>query len=212
MPDHKRLPRAQRFADALVSIAQDSLDGNHPEETGTGPIVSIFIDARLAAETNGEAGATIDTGPRVGPLTLEQILCDSQVEILTTTPDGTPLTVGPTTRTIPPKLRRSILHRDGGACTADGCQSRYRLQPHHIQPRSSDGTHKPDNLTTLWLVPPPRRHPPQRLPHRPQHTTPTQTLPQTGRPRPTPTGCVASQTLQPQDLIQLPTRNSHSVR
>jgi len=93
--------------------------------------------------------ASIDTGPRVGPLTLEQILCDGAVEILTNAEDGQPLTLGPTTRTIPPKLRRFILHRDGGACTADGCQSRYRLQPHHIQPRSQGGSHHPDNLTTL---------------------------------------------------------------
>ena len=148
MPDRRRCPRNQRFADALVSIAQDSLDGTNPEGTST-PLVSIFIDADLAARTNGEAGASIDTGPRIGPLTLEEILCDGSVELLMTAEDGTPLRVGPTARTIPPKLRRFILHRDGGACTADGCQSRYRLQPHHIQPRSQGGSHNPDNLTTL---------------------------------------------------------------
>ena len=32
---------------------------------------------------------------------------------------------------------------------ADGCRSRYRLQPHHITPRSQGGTHHPSNLTTL---------------------------------------------------------------
>ena len=148
MPDRQPSPRSQRFADALVSIAQDSLDGTNPEGTST-PLVSIFVDADLAARTNGEAGASIDTGPRIGPLTLEEILCDGSVELLMTAEDGTPLRVGPTARTIPPKLRRFILHRDGGACTADGCQSRYRLQPHHIQPRSQGGSHNPDNLTTL---------------------------------------------------------------
>ncbi|MGZ5384030.1 MAG: hypothetical protein ACXWH0_08625 [Acidimicrobiia bacterium] len=47
----------------------------------------------MAGRTNGEAGATIDTGPRIGPLTLEEILCDGQVEILMTGTDGVPLTV-----------------------------------------------------------------------------------------------------------------------
>ena len=149
IPDHKRCPRNQRFADALVSIAQDSIDGTQTEGTPTVPIVSIFVDAQLAARTGGEAGAQIDTGPRIGPLTLEEILCDSHVEILATAQDGTPLTVGPTSRTIPPKLKRFILHRDGGVCTTDGCQSRYRLQPHHIKPKSQGGTHHPENLTTL---------------------------------------------------------------
>jgi len=152
LPNGRHAPRAQRHADALVSIAQDSIDETPTDGNTSTPIVSIFIDAPLAASTNGEAGAEIATGPRVGPLTLEQILCDGQVEILMTSPDGTPLTVGPTARTIPPKLRRYILHRDGGACTIDGCRSRYRLQPHHITPRSQGGTHHPNNLTTLcWF-------------------------------------------------------------
>ncbi len=152
LPNGTHNPRTQRQADALVSIAHDSLNGTQPDANTSAPVVSIFIDANLAAATNGETGAQIAGGPRIGPLTLEQILCHGQVEILTTAPDGTPLTIGPTARTILPKLRRFILHRDGGACTADGCQSRYRLQPHHIQPRSQGGSHHPDNLTTLcWF-------------------------------------------------------------
>jgi len=151
LPNGRRCARTQRQADALVSIAQDSLDRTSTEGTST-PLVSIFLDPHPAATTRGESGATLATGPRVGPLTLEQILCDGQVEILQTSPNGKPLTVGSTARTIPPKLRRFILHRDGGMCTIAGCSSRYRLQPHHITPKSQGGTHHPDNLTTLcWF-------------------------------------------------------------
>ena len=154
-PNGKPQPRGQRLADALVAISQGSLDGSHDESSvgnGRGPLVSIFVDATLAAETNGQAGAETSTGIRVGPLTLEEILCDGHVEILKTNVHGEPLTVGKTAKTIPPKLRRFILHRDGGACTADGCRSRYRLQPHHIVPRSHGGSHDPSNLTTLcWF-------------------------------------------------------------
>ena len=36
-----------------------------------------------------------------------------------------------------------------GQCSIEGCPSRYRLQPHHIQERQNGGNHHPDNLTTL---------------------------------------------------------------
>jgi hypothetical protein len=150
VPDGRPQPRGQRIADALVALSQDSLDGHQSDGSNPGtPLVSIFVDADLAAETNGEAGTEIDCGVRVGSLTLEEILCDGRVEILQTGITGEPLTLGKTSRTIPPKLRRFVLHRDRGACTADGCRSRYRLQPHHIIPRSQGGTHHPSNLTTL---------------------------------------------------------------
>lgn len=152
LPNGRHAPRSQRQADALVAIAHDSLDGSPTDGAKGTPLVSIFVDAGLAAGSNGKAGAEICSGPRIGPLTLEEILCDGQVEILQSGPDGTPVAIGKTSRTIPPKLRRFILHRDQGACTADGCRSRYRLQPHHIVPRSRGGTHHPDNLTTLcWF-------------------------------------------------------------
>lgn len=58
------------------------------------------------------------------------------------------MTYGRQMRTIPPALRRVILHRDGNRCAADGCDSRNRLQIHHIIPWSEDGPTDPDNLIT----------------------------------------------------------------
>ena len=49
---------------------------------------------------------------------------------------------------IRPSLRRAVLARDDG-CTIDGCTSTYRLEVHHITPRSQGGDHTADNLTTL---------------------------------------------------------------
>ncbi|MDF1594981.1 MAG: DUF222 domain-containing protein [Acidimicrobiia bacterium] len=149
-PDGTQGPIGQRLADALVAVCQDSLTGD-TETSGATLLATVFVDADLASATFGETGATVAAGPRVGPLTLEEILCGGAVEVITTG-SGRPTWSSPATRAIPPAVRRFVLHRDGGACTADGCSSRYRLQPHHIQPRSRGGTHDPENLTTLcWF-------------------------------------------------------------
>ncbi|MBT8192285.1 MAG: HNH endonuclease, partial [Acidimicrobiia bacterium] len=138
--------RDQRRADALVAIAQDWLNGSLKPGQGPGPIISVMVDADQAAQTDCEAGVTLTAGPRIGPDTLDRILCEGSVEIIIDSETGQPLAVGPTTRVVPPKIRRLVLNRDGG-CTIDGCTSRYRLEIHHIIPRSQGGTHDLENLT-----------------------------------------------------------------
>jgi len=148
LPDGTRGTLAQRHADALVSISQDSLTTSSGENSSpSGPVLSVFTDGNLASTSNGEAGSATQSGIGVGIQTIEEILCGGSVEHIHTT-HGQPLAMGRTTRVIPPKLRRFILHRDGG-CTADGCVSRYRLQPHHRIPWSQGGRTDPNNLTTL---------------------------------------------------------------
>ncbi len=146
-----KLRRDQRMADALVSIAQDSLDGTEGdgvvETSGTDPLVTVFVDATVAAPTCGEAGAEIAYGPRVGPATLDRILCSGAVQVVGLD-HGRPVTASDATRAIPPAVRRFVAWRDGG-CTVAGCRSHYRLQPHHIWERRNGGDHDSDNLTTL---------------------------------------------------------------
>jgi hypothetical protein len=149
LPDGTRGNLGQRNADALVSISQDSLTTTTGDQNNnsSGPVLSVFTDGQLAAESEGETGSVTATGISVGQSTLEEIFCTGSTEHLTLH-NGQPLTAGRTSRIIPPKLRRAILHRDGG-CGADGCTSRYRLQPHHRVPWSQGGRTDPDNLTTL---------------------------------------------------------------
>ena len=61
---------------------------------------------------------------------------------------GRPVVTSDAARSIPQALRRFVAWRDRG-CTIDACQSRYRLQPHHIRELRHGGVHDPDNLTTL---------------------------------------------------------------
>ena len=141
--------RSQRRADALVAIAQDWLNGEPDEGTSTlGPVVTVMVEAVTAAETGGEAGVAISGGPRVGPDTLDRILCEGSVEVMIDQGSDRAPVVSSTSGVIPPKIRRFVLLRDRG-CTIDGCGSRYRLQVHHIVPRSQGGTHEVGNLATL---------------------------------------------------------------
>jgi len=139
-------PRAARRVDALVSLCTSNRPG---DGEGSSPVtVTVVVEAKTAAPTNVQAGGWIVSGPRVGPGTLEQLLCESVIEVTAVTEDGQPLAIGTATTTIPARLRRFILARDGG-CVIDGCSSTYRLQPHHMTPRHRGGTNHPDNLATL---------------------------------------------------------------
>jgi len=139
--------RTTRNADALWQMTQDALNGD--TTAGATPQVTVFVDATPAAASGGETGVAVAAGPRVGPSTLEAIICSGSVEVTAITTGGTPLNMGRRSRVVSSKLRRFVLHRDGGVCTADGCTSRYRLEAHHITPWSRGGTTDADNLTTL---------------------------------------------------------------
>ncbi|HJR93410.1 MAG TPA: DUF222 domain-containing protein [Acidimicrobiia bacterium] len=137
-----------RQALALESLALDSLDAPLPDGTvARAPSVTAFVDWELASRTQGEAGAEVAIGPRIGPDTLEELWCEGTVRLVGIR-NGQPVTTTSAPSTIPPAVRDYVLWRDG-ACRAPGCASRHRLQPHHIVPRSHGGGHRPDNLVTL---------------------------------------------------------------
>lgn len=150
-PDGPRSSRAARTADALTGICVDALSPSGRADEGISPLITLHVDAHRLADAKGHAGIAIEGGPAVGLSVLEEVLCAGRVELTATDLDGRALAAGRTTRVIKPRLRRYVLHRDGG-CAADGCTSRYRLQPHHVVPWSEGGRTDPENLTTLcWF-------------------------------------------------------------
>ncbi len=143
--------RGQLLADALTSICTDSLTTGS-EDTPPGRAVTVaevFIDASMASPTRGETGATLPSGLRVGPATLEEILCDSKIRAVWTDSTQGPMAVSHLTDSIPPAIRAYIWQRDQGTCSIEGCRSRNRLQIHHIKHQSQGGSHHPDNLILL---------------------------------------------------------------
>ncbi len=148
IPGEVRLAVAERRALALVAICQDSLDAVAVSGEARPVDLAVTVDARTAAETDGEMGVSVLAGPRIGPGALEEILCDGKIDLIGIGQTGKPLDLGRSSRTIPRKLRRHVLDRDGG-CTVEGDDSHYRLQVHHVIPWAQGGRTDADNLITL---------------------------------------------------------------
>jgi hypothetical protein len=151
IPSDQRLAVAERRALALAAICQDSL---YQTDTGSesAPVdVAVIVDAETAIETGGERGVSVVAGPRLGPGMFEELLCNGNVDLVGLTENSRPLDLGRRSRTVKPKLRRHVLHRDGG-CTVEGCSSRYRFEIHHVIPWAHGGRTDADNLITLcWF-------------------------------------------------------------
>ena len=72
--------QGQRMADALTTLCLDSLTQSSEGTSDRAVTVAeVFVDATLAAASFGEQGATVASGPRVGPNTLSEILCTGKI-------------------------------------------------------------------------------------------------------------------------------------
>ena len=144
LPDGTRGDSSWRKATALLElcISDDALPAQ----------VTVFVDASQAAPSNARAGVVLEAGPRVGAIALEAILCDAIAEVTVRTDDGRFMEYGRKQRLVPPALKRATLDRDGNTCAADGCDSRYRIEAHHIVPWSQGGRTDAENLVSLcWF-------------------------------------------------------------
>ena len=146
-----------RRALALTTLCLDELDRDAgsasaakrelpPPSSRREPLLMVVADGSLTQTSGFEQGAAILAGPRVGPDTIDLILCTGRTANITT--KGQHITNHTSTTSIRPGLRRAVLARDDG-CTIDGCSSTYRLEVHHILERSRGGDNSAENLTTL---------------------------------------------------------------
>ena len=147
--DNSELTPAQKQAIALTTMAQDDLDQDLTEgdPAGREPVIMLIKDQALAEQSDNTQGVELFNGPRVGPQTVEEVECEGRTEVVTLR-DGQIAETGPPQRHVPKRLRRAVLARDR-RCVIDSCKSGYRLQTHHVLPRSQGGPDTPDNLATL---------------------------------------------------------------
>src|SRR3972149_6899761 len=122
-PRRQQRNLGQRNADALTSSCTDSLTGRSGDNGGgSQPLLTVTLEgSHLSSDGEpGETGLAVLSGPRVGPETLDVLLCTGKVEINLVTSDGRLLGVGEAFSYLSPRLRRHVLARDGG-CSVDGC-------------------------------------------------------------------------------------------
>lgn len=143
-PDGSKGSSSWRKAMALADVCMS-------EDAPTNQ-VTVFVDACHATETNGEAGVVLEAGPKVGREALEAILCDSNVEVIARTENGGYMDYGRKYRTATASQKRALLDRYAGRCAADGCESRYRLEAHHLTAWTQGGETNLDEMVLLcWF-------------------------------------------------------------
>ena len=157
LPDGTTLSRSQLFHDSLVDMATDDLARDSEGADTPGAVITVFVDPPPSRQDQdkGEGPAhgpvvRLDNGIRIGPQTLQQLLCGGAVVELDAHSEA--LGIGRASRAVPPRLKRWVIHRDLGVCTIGGCDSTYRLEPHHIVHWEDGGQTEEENLATLcWF-------------------------------------------------------------
>ena len=142
---------AQQQADALALLTETALPhGIDPGAPGERYQVVVHVDAAVLADTEppGQPGQSVlADGARVPAGTSQRLACDASRVVMRHDAAGQPLELGARTRTIPPALRRALLHRDRGCCFP-GCGLPFG-QGHHIRHWAQGG---PTTLSNLALL------------------------------------------------------------
>ncbi len=130
----------QQRADALLLVAESAL---HHELDPGAPAERYHVI--LQVDAAGES--TLGGGTHVSAETSERLSCDASRTWIRRDEEGAPVEVGRKTRTIPPALRRALLHRDQ-VCRFPGCERRF-VQAHHIRHWAHGGPTVLSNLVLL---------------------------------------------------------------
>ena len=138
----------QRQADALALLAETALHhGIDPGTPGERYQVVVHVDAPVLADVEHPGQCVLEDGVRVSAETAQRLACDASRVVMRHDAEGNLLEVGARTRTVPPALRRALVHRDRG-CRFPGCHARA-AQGHHIRHWARGG---PTTLTNLVLL------------------------------------------------------------
>jgi len=148
-------PFEASLADALVKVCESVLVNGVADEGGRAAVV-VHVDAPVLADPEAEGCSHTEGAGTISSHTARRLACDAAVSTVVFSPTGEAAPEG-TTRTIPGRLRRAVLTRDGG-CRWPGCTNRRWVDVHHVVFWANGGKTALGNLVTVC-----RRH--HRLVH-----------------------------------------------
>ena len=138
----------QQQADALALLGESALHhGLDPGTPGERYQVVVHVDAPVLADPGQSGQSVLEDGAHVSAGTCQRLACDASRVVMRHDSDGRVHEIGARTRTIPPALRRALLHRDRG-CRFPGCGVRF-VQGHHLRHWAQGG---PTTLSNLALL------------------------------------------------------------
>ena len=138
----------QQRADALALLAETALHHElDPGAPGERYQVVVHVDAAVLEDPSRPGQSELEEVGHVSAETSRRLACDASRVVMRHDLDGQVVEVGARTRTIPPAMRRALLHRDR-TCRFPGCHVRVG-QGHHVRHWANGG---PTTLSNLVLL------------------------------------------------------------
>jgi hypothetical protein len=134
------------LADGFMAVFDHAVSGGSPLRTPVEVVVTVPQTA-LAAGTNAEIGE-LPSGTPVSAETARFLSCDAGIVEIQEAADGTTLSVGRKTRSIPAALKRALVRRDG-TCRYPGCTNTAFVHGHHLKHWADGGETALENIITL---------------------------------------------------------------
>ena len=135
-------------ADAITSMGESFLAaGPAARRGGDRHQLVVRIDPDVLTGENESGRCATEDGSPLAAETARRLACDSGIVPIVER-EGTILSVGRKTRSIPPALRRALDARDGG-CRFPGCNNRRFLENHHLEHWADGGETSEENLIQL---------------------------------------------------------------
>ncbi len=130
----------RRAADALTELVKRYQGDSDTLAEGVRPNVVVSV--------RSDGPAEVADGVMLADEQVEQMRANCTIELAFLDEHGSVTAISRATTALSPKVRRSVIKRDG-RCRWPGCEVRDGLEVHHIRPRSCGGT---DEFTNLVAV------------------------------------------------------------
>ncbi|MBJ7612178.1 MAG: DUF222 domain-containing protein [Candidatus Dormibacteraeota bacterium] len=141
-----RRRRERRLADALVELAQHSMDQGSPRQR---PHLNVTATLGTLYMNPGSAAAEMDHGDPVSGVTVGRIACDCSIRRHVFDSASLLVELGRRKRVVSPQLRKALESRDRH-CRWPGCtRPGSWCEAHHVVPWIRGGATNPDNLLLL---------------------------------------------------------------